>query len=228
MKGLIFKDIFEIRIQIIVGAIIALYPNAMLMIGFSNLMSETVSVMGEAELINSMFMLFLNFATIVPFTSLLLNTLTNDVSSGWAKICRTMPVSSEQVVLSKIISTAILVGGFTLIAIIINIITIFRTENVIPEVLIAAPFCIGLIQMINLTPVFPISLKLGVKSANSIYLALMIILVIFTVIFLFGVFSNDISMTFARILLYGIIPVTASLVIFISYKCSRNLIAKDL
>lgn len=226
MKGLILKDLYSVRFQIIVGALIGLYPNLLMLIGFGDFVEGVSNTLANVGLTFTYAMI--NVVTIVPFTSLMINTLTDDAESGWLKICRTMPVSSSQIVGSKIISTAIIVAIFVLFSIIMNTISIFRGAPVIKEVMFTFPICCGLIQMVTLTPVFPIAMKSGAKKAGSIYLTFMIVLFILAVIIAFASFSGDLPSYALRLFAYVILPVLAFTVIFTSFKSSRNLISCDM
>ncbi len=231
MKGLILKDIYEVRFQVIIGMLIALYPNILMLIALMDIAGDFIT--SGNDVMFTALCGFLNYITIVPFSSLVLNTLTNDASSGWAKIRRTMPVSNEQATASKLIATGGIVGLFTVISLIINIIMMFiyntaDTTYVYPEIAIAAPLCIGLLQMFALSPVFPLAIRFGVKATNIFYLIFMIISAIAAIVVVFAAFSGDISMIVMRISFYAVLPVVAFLSVFISYKSGKNLVARDL
>lgn len=227
MKGLILKDIYEIRFQIIMGLLIGLWPNVCLQIGFFSMVGTGVQQLDS--LFNSMLLVFISYATIVPFTSLLLNTMNSDTTSGWAKIQRTMPVSSGQIVSSKLISTAVMIAVFVLVSFIFNLVSFLRSpDSFIAELLLISPFCIGIMQMITLTPVFPLSMKIGVKKSNAIYLTILILTAIAATILMFAFFSEDLSLTAAKIIIFAGLPAACIITITASYYLSRNLIAKDL
>lgn len=226
MKGLILKDLYSVRFQIIVGALIGLYPNILMMIGYGDFIIGASNTLANVGL--TFMYAMMSVVTIVPFSSLMINTLTSDVESGWLKICRTMPVSTSQIVGAKTISTAIIIGIFVLLSIIMNVISILRGAPVFKEVMFTFPICCGLIQMITLTPVFPISMKSGAKKAGSIYLLFMIVLFILAIIVAFATFSGDLPSYALRLFAYVILPALAFTVIFASFKSSKNLISCDI
>lgn len=227
MKGLILKDLYTIRLQVIVGAIICLYPAVLFHLGLANMISDMRNPTDEPLL--SFITLLISYCFIVPFSSFLLNTLKSDHESGWLKIQRTMPISSGAVIGSKLISTGIIIGFFTLFAFIVNLIVIIRKpEAFIAEISLAGPVCIGLLQVIAIAPCFPLGMKLGVKKTDGLYLAFVILTGIILIVFGFAAFSNEFSITTIRIICYVILPIAAALTVFISYKAGKNLITKDL
>ena len=227
MKGLILKDVYTIKTQIIVGAIICLYPAVLFHLGLANMTAEMGNPNGEPLL--SFITLLISYCFIVPFSSFLLNTVKSDYESGWLKIQRTMPLNAEEAIGSKLVCTGIVIGCFTLFALIVNVILIIREpETFITEVVIAGPICIGLLQIIAVAPCFPLGMKIGVKKTDGLYLTFVILTAIILVIFGFAAFSNEIPVPTIRIICYGILPAAAALVTFISYKAGKNQIVKDL
>ena len=227
MKGLILKDLYTIKTQIIVGAIICLYPAVLFHLGLANMTAEMGNPNGEPLL--SFITLLISYCFIVPFSSFLLNTVKSDYESGWLKIQRTMPLNAGEAIGSKLVCTGIVIGCFTLFALIVNVILIIREpETFITEVVIAGPICIGLLQIIAVAPCFPLGMKIGVKKTDGLYLTFVILTAIILVIFGFAAFSNEIPVPTIRIICYGILPAAAALVTFISYKAGKNQIVKDL
>lgn len=227
MKGLILKDLYTIRTQIIVGAIICLYPAVLFHLGLANMTAEMGNPNGEPLL--SFVVLLISYVFIVPFSSFLLNTMKSDYESGWLKIQRTMPLNAGEAIGSKLVCTGIVIGCFTLFALIVNVILIIREpEAFITEILIAGPICIGLLQVIAIAPCFPLGMKIGVKKTDGLYLTFVILTAIILVIFGFAAFSNEIPVPTIRIICYGILPAAAALVTFVSYKAGKNQIVKDL
>ncbi len=227
MKGLILKDLYTIRTQIIVGAIICLYPAVLFHLGLANMTAEMGNPNGEPLL--SFVALLISYVFIVPFSSFLLNTMKSDYECGWLKIQRTMPLNAGEAIGSKLICTGIVIGFFSLFALIVNVILLFRAPGVfITEVVITGPICIGLLQIIAVAPCFPLGMKIGVKKTDGLYLTFVILIAIILVIFGFAAFSNDIPVPTIRIICYGVLPAAAALVTFISYKAGKNQIVRDL
>ena len=227
MKGLILKDLYTIRTQIIAGAIICLYPAVIFHLGLANMIAEMGNPNGEPLL--SFITLLISYCFIVPFSSFLLNTMKSDYESGWLKIQRTMPLNAGEAIGSKLICTVIVIGCFALLALIVNVICLIRAPGVfITEILIAGPICIGLLQIIAVAPCFPLGMKIGVRKTDGLYLTFVILTAIILIIFGFAAFSNEIPIPTIRIICYGVLPAAAALVTFISYKAGKNQIAKDL
>ncbi len=227
MKGLILKDLYTIKTQIIVGSIICLYPAVIFHLGLANMIGEMRNPHDESFL--SFITLLISYCFIVPFSSFLLNTMKSDYESGWLKIQRTMPLNAGEAIGSKLLCTGIVIGFFTLFALIVNVILLIRAPGVfITEIAIAGPVCIGLLQIIAIAPCFPLGMKLGIKKTEGLYLAFVILTGIILVIFGFAAFSNDISTATVRIICYGALPVVSALTVFISYKSGKNQIVKDL
>ncbi len=227
MKGLILKDLYTIKTQIIVGSIICLYPAVLFHLGLANMTAEMGNPNGEPLL--SFITLLISYCFIVPFSSFLLNTMKSDYESGWLKIQRTMPLNAGEAIGSKLVCTGIVIGFFTLFALIVNVILLIREpDTFITEVVIAGPICIGLLQVIAIAPCFPLGMKIGVKKTDGLYLTFVILTAIILVIFGFAAFSNEFSAATVRIICYGVLPVIAALVTFISYKAGKNQIVKDL
>ena len=227
MKGLILKDLYTIRTQIIVGAIICLYPAVLFHLGLANMIAEMGNPNGEPLL--SFITLLISYVFIVPFSSFLLNTMKSDYECGWLKIQRTMPLNAGEAISSKLVCTGIVIGCFALLALIVNVICLIRAPGVfITEILIAGPICIGLLQVIAVAPCFPLGMKIGVKKTDGLYLTFVILTAIILVIFGFAAFSNEFSAATIRIICYGVLPAAAALVTFISYKAGKNQIVRDL
>lgn len=225
MKGLVLKDLYESRFSMIMSVLVATYPNLMFCIGNDAFFGKTPSSIASLSMI---FYGFLSYVTVVPFSSLLINNLDSEKESGWLKIQRTMPVSGEQTILAKVISTAICTGIFVLLSLIFNIIGICINEHTIPEVMITLPICFGVMGMLILVPFYPISMKIGSKKAGFIYLGMLIVVSVLMFMVLRLFLLNKISVVIARIAVYGVLPLAAIAVIILSCRVCRNLIAKDI
>lgn len=226
MKGLILKDIYEVRFQVITGALIALYPNILLTIGIVDMGMDLSPAVADIACTAGFGMI--SYFTIVPFTSLILNTLSGDISSGWAKIRRTMPVSPQQIIASKLISTGIIIGLFTLLSLIFGVIMLFLYPDIIiPEFVVSIPLCVGVMQVLTLSLVFPFATRFGAKKANTLYLAVTIIIAIAAIIFVFASFEN-IAINTVRLICYLALPAAAFLSVFLSYKSGKKLVSEEI
>ena len=228
MKGLILKDLYEIRFQLICGGLLMLLPYVILSVignditvGDSQMSSELSKMM-----IVVMFGM-LNFICIAVFSSMLLNTVGSDLACGWSKYQRTMPVSNERIIGAKLSATALVVAGLVMISLVFNIIGIF-SYGLNAEVMLAIPVICGLLQITALSPVFPVSAKIGYKSANGIYIGFELIVIIGAVVVMFMAFSNDVSPVVLRLIFYVALPAVTLLSVFASYKAGKRAIAADL
>lgn len=229
MKGLILKDLYTIRTQVIVGAIICLCPVVLFIFGVGDFVSDTLKLGNDLGSVMCSFLtLLISYIVIVPFSSFSLNAMKSDYECGWLKIQRTMPLNAGEAIGAKLLSTGIVIGFFTFLSLIFNIILIIRDPLIITELVIMGPVCIGMLQMIAIAPCFPLGMKLGIKNTDGLYLTFVIITAIILVVVGFGAFSNDISGTALRIICYAVLPIVTAVTTFISYKAGKNQIAKDL
>lgn len=229
MKGIILKDIYQIKLQLVLVQFLALFFYFMAFFCLSAMTpSETVSPM-ENELnriISTIFIGMMEFMSISMNSSLLIDTTKLDIKSGWAKFERTTPLSGSQLVGGKIAATGIVIGILVLQALIFGVIAIFL--GVSPEAAIAIPIVLGLLQLIALSPVFPIVTKYGNFIANFLYIVFELIVVAVAIVILFSHFSGDIDMTALRIIFYGVLPIFTALVVFVSYKSGMKAIKSDI
>ena len=223
MKGLILKDFYIIRFQLVVASIGALMV-AYLCYSGAHSIGPTCSLFGYVGriLIPAMF----DYVVIVFGSSFFLNTIAEDFSSGWVKQQRTLPVSDRQAIGAKLISTYILIGALALFAIGFNLVFWLRYGGT-PEIMLTAPLCVGLIQVITLSPVFPLGQRYGVKSADTVYILLEIIMAIIAVVLMFPALSEEIPMLALRIAFYAVLPILAAASCAVSFAASKSLLRFD-
>lgn len=223
MKGLVLKDLYETRFQIIMGLIMALFIWVMLVVSFYNDGFDTST---ESEsLVSSFAVVLVDYTVISVFTTSVKSTLNSDVAGGWADIRQTMPVTNSGIIMSKIISTAVTIVIYMLLCLVGGAVLLLSGFNLNAEVIIAFPVCISLLQMIALVPVYPLSFKFGAKTANAFFTAFMLITAAVLTVFAFAAFSNDISPFAIRLLAYGALPCAAAVTVFVSYRAGKKLIA---
>lgn len=220
MKGLILKDFYTIRFQIIVLALILAIPNVM-MIFMGGGMSVGAPAGSATEELAFLPYALVNYVTIVMFSSLLTQTIGDDVQSGWLKYQRTMPVSADQMILSKLAGTYILIGALVIISILVNLFGIF-TFGIDAELMISIPICIGFMQVIIMSPLFPIALRLGGKASSAVYISVTIIVAAVMIVVAFAATSNEIPAYLMRIIFYGGTPVIAVTTALLSYFVGRK------
>ncbi len=229
LKGLILKDIYSIRVQLILAFLLTLLPNIMLMLAGGGMAVSDGDFLSheEATLVSVCIYGIINYITVTVFSSLLLNTLDGDAASGWAKMQRTMPVSGTQIIGGKIIATLLIIGWLTVVSLIFNLLGVLIFEMPF-EVMAALPVCCGLLQIVTLCPVFPLSMKLGIKYSTAIYIGMVVIIAAGMLVLLVSVMSSDISETTLRISMYGALPVLAAAVLGISFAAGKRACETDM
>jgi hypothetical protein len=212
--------------QLLLAVLLMLFPNiAFMLAGFS---SDMLSGDTTENMLLSVFIYgMLNYCTIVVLTSFVLNTLDSDINSGWAKMERTMPVSGGQIIGGKLLATLAVIGIMTLISLVFNVISIFLYGlNV--EIMIAMPICFGLMQVVTLSPSFPIAMKIGAKFVTAIYIGILIVVTAALVVLVFAAFSGDISAAVLRAACYGVLPLASAAAFFLSYKAGEKVCMEDM
>ncbi len=229
MKGIILKDIYQVKLLFVLVQILSIFFYVMgnfIVLGMTH--SEVVIPTEEELLKISAIVLvgMMDYVCISIGSTILIDTSKLDIRSGWAKYERTTPLSGSQLVGGKIAATGIVIGFLVLQALIFGVISIFMGVN--PEAVIAMPLVMGMIQLIALSPVFPIVSKYGGGFANFIYIVFEIIVAGAAVVVVFGHFSGDIDGLVLRIIAYAVIPIITALVVFASYKSGMKAIKSDI
>lgn len=218
MKSLILKDLYAIRFQLIASALLFLLPHLLcFVLGVGLTVSNN-----EADGVVAVFVYgFMNYVTITIFSSIFLNTVADDIQSGWARFQRTLPLTAGQLIGGKLLASLVLIGIMVAASIPLNLAAVLAgNENV--EALIAVPIAIGCLQIMALMPVFPLSLKIGVKTANLLYVVFLVIAALLGVAAAFMVGANDIPAYMARVIFYGILPLLAAGVTALSYQLGKR------
>ncbi len=219
MKGLILKDLYIIRFQIIAGMLLMLLPNVAMMMIFGA--SNTDAGDPAADPLTAMIFGMMNFVNICLFSSFVLNTLKDDIDSGWAKIERTFPVRGSKIVGAKLISSGLVVLLLTLFSLFFNVLAgVIHDLNI--ELMITIPVCIGIFQMMVLAPLFPLALRIGVKFTEALYLTVEIVVIVFAVLLLNKMLETGVNAVLLRIIFYGGLPLLAAASCVISYLCGKR------
>ncbi len=169
----------------------------------------------------------MNYILITIFTSFSLNTLSYDINSGWAKMEHTMPVSGNGIIMGKLLVMLIVIGVITAVSLLLNLISVplFGME---PEFMITIPLCCACLQIIALSPTFPLAMKIGAKYAEAIYLGFEILLAGGIGLFALSVFGGNMSATLIRVLVYAGLPVLAAAVFALSYQTGKKQCLADI
>lgn len=223
MKGLILKDLYTVRFQMIAGFLFILLPNILSLLIGDELAIGSMGI--ESNIILITFYGLINFANICLFSSFILNTLGSDVNSGWVNIQRTYPISGSVIIGAKLAASGIIVGGLTLISLGFNILSalLFRLDM---ELMISIPLCVGVYQMIVLAPLFPIAMKIGAKYTSLLYTVTEVAVLVLLIWLLITVVNNGADMRLLRTLFYCGLPLLAVASCGLSYIFGKGFIEK--
>lgn len=218
LKGLILKEFYSVRFQLIMCLLIFLLPNFFLiLIGITYDPSDAnasdgVMLTAAAAIIS--------FVSIVCCSSFMINNISEDVSCGWIKLTGTMPVSARKISAAKIISAMLLIAGLTAISLAVNLITA-SGKGCNTEIMIAAPICSGLFQIGVLAPVFPAALKFGSRTVTPLYFGFLLLFA--AVIGIACVITLKIgSIAYIRWVFYGLIPLITAMSVTLSLTASTR------
>ena len=223
MKGLIKKDFYLIRFQLI-GALIG-----MLLLGYLcfSVASGRNFETATGYVMRIVLPTLIDYVVIVIGSSFFLNTIAEDLRCGWVKLQRAMPVSEKQAVGAKLISTYILIGALVLFSALFNLL-FWATYGGTLELVLTIPLCIGLFQVVSLSPVFPLGQRYGVNLAQTLYIVLEILVTIVASIAMFPALSGDISLTALRTAFYVALPLLAAAVGTVSFQWGSKLLSADI
>lgn len=221
MKGLILKDIYSIRSQLVKAILIMFMPSVMMWFAGGGM--SVGEQPGAAIIVYGL----MNYLSITIFTSFSLNTLSYDINSGWVKMERTCPVSGGGIIMGKLIVTLIVIGVITAVSLLFNLISvlIFKIE---PEFMITIPLCCACLQVIALSPSFPLAMKIGAKHTEVIYLGFEIILACGIALFAFAAFGGNLPAALIRVLVYAGLPTLAAVTFVLSYQMGKKQCLADI
>jgi len=226
LKGLIIKDLYSVRFQIIAGFFIMLFLNIEFMLAsFSGSEDGIINTTVESLILRFGMCAAVNFVNIVLLSSLVMNTISDDISSGWNRIQRTFPISGSNIVGAKLIATYIIIGILTLTSVCFNIGT-GLIHGLDMEFLIACPICIGLLQITLMSPLFPLSLRFGAKGTSALYLAAEILSIIGVIVLAMADLDLSDVQTAFRLEFYLGLPALAALSAVISYLSGNAAVRK--
>ena len=160
MKGLLLKEFYSLRSYMKTVGTMILFVSAIAF--FSNDMSYTSGI------------------TVVWITMISVTTFSIDHNVGWNQFSLTLPISTNIIVLSKYVLSAILVGLGGMISILLNVlITIIRSGYISIEMFYAtAGICAVALLMIAV--LLPLIYKYGVEKVR--------IMMLFVFVIPFGIF----------------------------------------
>lgn len=225
MKGLVLKDIFGVRFQILGAMAIMLYPSVLIFLaGGGMLVDEETNVPLEIPVI--MYGI-VNYVSITICSSFLLNTLGFDERSGWTKIQRTMPLTGGKIIGAKFLTMGLVLAVLTLISLILNVISALLF-GVPLEPMITMPLCMCMVQTITLSPTFTLGYRFGAKATSAAYICIMVTLAAAMTAIVFMVFMGDIGTTMLRVIGYAIMPALTAAVVAVSWVTGKRAVMVDI
>lgn len=218
MKSLILKDLYAIRFQLTAGALLLLLPYGLLFLAGVGMSAD-----GGAETSLAATIVFgvLSYMTVVVFSSFFLNTVADDIRSGWARFQRTLPLTAGQIIGAKLLASLVLIAVLVVISILLNLVPVFM-GNADVELMLAFPFVFGCLQVMALMPIFPLSMRFGIKTANLLYCVFTCLAAAAAAVCAFMVGANDIPAFLSRLIFYGLFPLIAALVTALSYHLGKR------
>lgn len=229
MKGIVLKDIYGCRFQIIGALLIMMLP--MLIIGLigGGLAADDFSDVNDniRQTISLLLYGTANYISIVICSSFYLNTLKYDEVCGWTKIQRTMPLTGGQIVGGKLVGGAIIVGILTVLSEGFNILCAY-VFKIMWEPMLALPLSFGLLELTIMLPAIVMGYKFGAKTVNAVYITLLSVmsLVMIAVVFLF--MGSDIDIKTMRLIVFVIMPVLTAAVTFVCVKLGKKAVMVDI
>ncbi len=228
MKGLILKDIYGCRFQIICGFAIMLYPMIILSLAGGGMF---VAGDGDSDFVKSIVGIIvygmINYISIVICSSFYLNTLSYDEKSGWTKMQRAMPLTGGQIIGGKFLGVGAVVGTLTSISLAFNLFSAIIYEMPF-EPMIAMPLCIGLLETMTLLPVIVLGYRFGAKSVTWVYYIVMGNITAGTIALSTAFLVGDIPAAAMRGIAYGGIPALFAAVFAVCYVAGKKAVTVDI
>ena len=224
MKGLVLKDLFGVRFQVLGALALMLFPSLMLI-----LMGGGMSTNERADLTEISGLLYgiVNYVSITLCSSFFVNTLGYDERSGWSKIQRTMPLSGGKIIGAKFLSMGLVLAALTSLSLIINVINALLFK--IPlEPMITMPLCMCMVQAIALSPTFTLGYRFGAKTTSAAYIGFMVLLAAAMIAVVFMLFMGDIGITALRIISYAGLPALTAAVVAVSWVTGKRTVNVDI
>ena len=224
MKGLVLKDLFGVRFQVLGALALMLFPSLMLI-----LMGGGMSTNERADITEISLLLYgiVNYVSITLCSSFFVNTLGYDERSGWSKIQRTMPLSGGKIIGAKFLSMGLVLAALTSLSLIINVINALLFK--IPlEPMITMPLGMCMVQAIALSPTFTLGYRFGAKTTSAAYIGFMVLLAAAMIAVVFMLFMGDIGITALRIISYAGLPALTAAVVAVSWVTGKRTVNVDI
>ncbi len=228
MKGLVLKDVYNVRLQIFSGMAILMFPYILMLIAGMFDSSEDNILNEEIFGINGgvVMLILLSYVSITMNSSFLLNTIVDDKRSGWAKMQRTMPVSSAKIIGAKMTANGVIVGGLVLIVIAVNMIGFFALDLPL-ETLITVPLVFGCLQMITLSAATVMGYRFGSAGTTVAYLVMVLCIAAGAIALIYNLLVENIDKTAFRVICYAGIPVLAAVAVAACCSLGKKAVERD-
>ncbi|MBD5129482.1 MAG: ABC-2 transporter permease [Ruminococcaceae bacterium] len=214
MKGLILKDLYGVKFQIIGAFLIMLLPIVIMIFGERN------SLFGVGAGIALMPNGLLNYVVITTCSSFLLNTLDFDERSGWSKMQRGMPLSGGKIIGAKLCTMGLVLAALTLIFLAANVVGVF-VHGLPIEPAVAMPICLCMVQTMALSPTFAFGYRFGSKATTAAYIGIEIVLAAAMICLLLMIFVGSIGAAL-RVIAYAGLPVLTAAVVAVSWITGKR------
>lgn len=225
MKGLILKDVYGCRFQIIGGFALMIFP--MMIMALSG---GAMFGVGESEGMKTISVVMygmLNYISIVVSSSFFLNTLTYDEASGWTKMQRAMPLTGRQIICGKFLAAGAVIGLLTAVSLAFNAVSA-ALYGMPFEPMIAMPLCVGLAELVTMLPVIVLGYRFGAKSVTWIYFAILIAVALGSIVLIMAFFMGDITENALRAVAYAGIPALTAAVTAVCCATGKKAVMVDI
>lgn len=225
MKGLVLKDIFGVKFQILGAFALMMFPSLMLMLGGGGMAVDE----GKTVPVEISVLLYglVNYVSITLCSSFLVNTLGFDERSGWTKMQRTMPLTGGIIIGAKFAAMGLVLAALTAISLIVNIICAVLF-NIPFEPMISLPLCMCMVQMTALSPTFTLGYRFGAKATSAAYICIMLALAAAMIALVIMIFAGDIDETALRVIAYAVLPVLTAAVVAVSWVTGKRAVMVDI
>ena len=220
MKGLVLKDIYCIRMTLVLAGLFLLLPYLMLM-----LMGGGMGVDMPDSIVGVFPYGMIGYLNIVVLSAVSLNTFIEDEGSGWAKLRWAMPVTRGEIVRSKFISAAVVAGTMTALSLLSSVVGIVLF-GLPTEPMIAVPLCLGVYELAVLFPTTAISCRFGAGWAHIAYYALTALGTAVLVAVLIAALKNSDLGLAVRLTFYAGLPLITAASAYASYRAAERTLAR--
>lgn len=222
MKGLILKDVYGCRFQIIGGFAVMLLPMLMMALSGDGMFVVRKTPSQIVVLLYGM----INYMSIVVCSSFYLNTLGYDEASGWTKMQRAMPLSGGQIIGGKFLGVGAVVGSLTAISLAFNAVSAAVFEIPI-EPMLTMPLCIGLAEIATLLPTIVLGYRFGAKSMNWVYFVFLIAIAAGAIALSAAFITEKLGGAAIRVIAYAGIPLFTAAVVAVCFVTGKKAVMVD-